>query len=145
MTRHLIVCGCGVFLLFCGVGLKVTAQNSGCSVSVAPRSEQGQTLYEIGGDGFVPGQELRIEATNQRTNRGYIFLVTPSTTNLSGVLIGKDPDGFYYRVSPGIWRVIVRADTCTAKTKFAVSGVPNGVWGGENEALVTSNNGDKVS
>jgi hypothetical protein len=127
-----------VVLLFNLAGDKASAQRNTCNVTVTKRSDADQIFYEIGGDGFARGEQLRIEATNRRTNQGYLFFVAPASTEFSGVLIGKDPDGFFYRVAAGVWKVVVRSDTCTAKQTFSVSGVPNGTWGGDSVALVTS-------
>jgi hypothetical protein len=58
-------------------------------------------------------------------------LLTPTTASFSGIFVGKDADGFFYRVAPGGWRVEAKGGGCKAKADFAVTGLPNGVWGGE--------------
>ncbi|HEU4388211.1 MAG TPA: hypothetical protein VFV34_10460, partial [Blastocatellia bacterium] len=145
MRQCLTVMTCGVLLLSCVMRLNAVTPAGSCNAMVTQRVEMEHTVYEISGDGFAPGEQVRIDAINQRSNQGYVFLVTPSSTSFSGVLIGKDPDGFFYRVSPGIWKVAVRGDVCSAKTRFAVSGVANGTWGGENEALITSDTGARFA
>ncbi|HJQ71215.1 MAG TPA: hypothetical protein VKA70_19720 [Blastocatellia bacterium] len=143
--RSLILSMTIFLIVIIGLGVSVDAQNRKCRVTVTPRADAGGAYFEISGERFGVGQELRLEALNRRTGQGLIFFHTPEEKSFSGVFIGKDPDGFLYRVSPGFWTVTAKSETCTAKTEFAVSGVPTGNWGGEQVQLSVSQDGARFT
>jgi len=131
MKQFLVVLA-SLLLLVAGAASPVaTAQRRDCSLEVTPKVEAGHTTYEISGELFSAGEQVRIEAVNRRTDQGYVFFLTPTTASFSGIFVGKDADGFFYRVAPGSWRVEAKGGGCKAKADFAVTGLPNGVWGGE--------------
>jgi hypothetical protein len=131
MKQFLVVLTSLLLLIVGAASPVVVAKIRDCSVVVTSKVETDHTIYEISGDRFAAGEQIRVEALNRRTNQGYVFFVTPTTTSFSGIIIGRDADGFFYRVPPGGWKVEAKGTACKAKTEFAVSGLPNGVWGGE--------------
>jgi hypothetical protein len=145
MKQFLVLLGSLLVLSVSAASPAAVAQRRDCTLAVTPKFEGGHTIYEISGERFSAGEQIRIEAVNRRTDQGYLFLLTPTTSDFSGVFIGKDADGFSYRVPPGSWRVEAKGGGCKAKTDFGVTGVPIGVWGGVQVRLDTSDRGATLS
>ena len=141
MKQFLVVLASLVLLVVSAASPAAIAQRRDCSLVVTPKVEAGHTTYEISGERFSAGEQIRIEAVNRRTDQGYVFFFTPTTTSFSGIFVGKDADGFFYRVAPGSWKVEAKGGGCKTRTDFMVSGVPTGVWGGEQVRLDTSDQG----
>jgi len=135
--RRLALVAAGLALASSGsVSPSSPTRQKNCALIIVPKVEAGHAYYEIIGNGFSTGQ-VQIDAVNRATQQNVSFTVTPDSMRFSGVFIGKTPEGAFYSVQAGRWKVSAKGAACVAKTKLKVpksiaSGVPVGAWGGSN-------------
>jgi hypothetical protein len=114
------------------------AQSGAAEIAVVPRVEDGNQIFEIVGRGFPSDTTVYVRAANRRTQEGVTLRAHSTPTgDFRGVFLGRDADGRYYVVAPGIWGVRAKAGAVTAKASFRSDNrLREGRYGSEQALLV---------
>lgn len=115
-----------------------------CRLEVVQHDDDDHVYFEIRGSGFAADRPLRVEVLSRRDLTGMIFHVTPTEAGFAGLFVGKDGDGEYVRVAPGLYSVRVFASQGyrLARTSFTVAKpLPKGSWGNDSAGLRVTGSG----